>query len=547
MKYALRQVFAVVMLGLLVALLATVAVAIVLAVVAALVAAATAGGAWAAGAGIVITTMAAALGLLAARRRRRPESPLGVPVMADEQPLLWVEVNRVAEGLGTRAPDELFLVPEADVTASEQRSWLGLRPGARRLQVGLPLLAGLTERQLRAVITHEVGRRWGSVSLDRVIHRGQEILGRVVASFGADSRPGKIFGRYGDVYLAVSGPISRKYEVEQDLLSAELAGNGAAAAALHEFAVLRSGWAGFVNGYAEPAAALGRRPHDVFAGFASFLDSPDRRAQLVQEVDIPSPTAAVRGSQVSLGDRLAAIASLPEDDMRDTSGPAVEMLRDPDGLIGRVEEFMFSDSGLVPAPWEDIVPEAGRAAACEDALQLARLGHAGGLGTTLSVANIVELVSHGLVDEMVRPMLADGASPESERALAGRLVTGFLATAAIESGTASYRFDWAAPRLLVDDQGVVDDLPQLVDAALADQGQVHALELWLESHRVGHELELGADLAQAVSEDLQVAPADSPIEHVREDPTQGSGANPAADPRAGTLPLLVPVAEGASI
>jgi len=42
-------------------------------------------------------------------------------------------------------------------------------------------------------------------------------------------------------------------------------------------------------------------------------------------------------------------------------------------------------------------------------------------------------------------MVPEGSPPGVGRQLAGRLVTGFLATAAIESGTASYRFSWAAP------------------------------------------------------------------------------------------------------
>ena len=149
-------------------------------------------------------------------------------------------------------------------------------------------------------------------------------------------------------------------------------------------------------------------------------------------------------------------------------------------------------------------PAAAAAAARQDALQLARLGHQGGLGTRLSVANLLELKElSGLVDEMVRPMLASaaagaaGASGDVEAEIAGRLVTAFFATAAVESGTASFQFSWAAPRQLVDDQGTEDNLPALVDAALAEGNDLSALRVWLTEHKVGPELELGPRGASA--------------------------------------------------
>lgn len=519
MKHALRAVASAFMLMLMVAVLGALAAATLLTVATALVIAVKAGGAWAVGAGIVVLGVlaTAGVGLLAARRRRR-QAFVGVPVSAYGQPLLWVAVSCVAEDLGTRPPDELSLTPDANIAASEHRTLLGLRPGARRLDLGLPLLAGLTERQLRVVITRELCRRWGPWSTGRVIHRGGEIIGLVVDTLGEESKIGRIFSRYGRAYFAVSGPVSRRHALEMDRLSAELVGNGATSAALRELAILRVGWDAFVNGFIEPAVAAGRRPHDVLAGFAEFLKEPDRWAQLQEEVDGAAPRPTAYGSQLSLKDRETALASLPEDETLDRSGPAMDLLRDSNCVIGQVEESIFRESGLVHATWKDIVPESGCAVACEDALQLARLGHEGGLGPALSVATLMELISLGLADEMVRPMLAEGAPQEAERQMAVRLVTGFLATAAIESGTASYRFSWAVPCPLVDDQGVVDNLPRLVDTALADQSEVRALEQWLEFHRVDRDLELGTDLGQAVPEGPAGDPAESPNTDAGDDP-----------------------------
>ena len=538
MKHDLRSAASV----LLLAVVATLAAAAVLGVAAALVVALIAGGAWAVLAGIAVVGLLVAVGVVLFARRRRVKSreSAGMRITTEEQPLFWVEVYRVAEGLGIDPPDELMLFPNANVSVSEGRTWMGLRPGVRRLHLGLPLLAGMTERELRAVIAFESCRRWGSFSLARVIYRGRDIIGRVADRVGEESRFGRIVGRLGHAFLAVSSPITRSHELEADRLSADIAGNGATAAALSEFAVLNKGWAAFVEGYAGPAAAVGRRPEDLFAGFTSFLQDPGRRAQLAESADEPwSAQRSAYGSQLSLQDRLAAIESLPDDGIHDRSGSALGLMRNPDKVIRQVEECMFHSSDFVPATWEDILPEAGGAAAREDALQLQRLAQEGGLGPTLSIAVLVELVSLDLVDEMVRPMLAKGASQQAERQLAVRLVTGFFATAAIESGTARYRFTWAAPRQLVDEHGAVDDLPLLVDAALADAENVLALELWLTAHRVDRELELGAGSAHGVRQDLPGVPAEDLNVVLIEDADENADED--------VLPSLVPVHRIASV
>jgi len=476
---------------------------------------------WATAAGVLAggTLAAAGVALLSRRRRRQGGAGMGVSVTTQEQPLFWVEIYRVAEGLGARPPDEVLLFPDTTVAASGHRTWLGFRPGVRRLHLGLPVLTGLSERELRAVIALAFCRSWRRISLAGVIRRGQEIIGHAADRLGEGSKVARIVGRYDRAYRAVSLPVTRRQELATDALCADFAGNAAIAAAVREVAVLDQGWAAFVDGYVEPARAVGLRPHDVFASFACFLQEPGRRAQLAESAGAHVSRRPMSGhSQVSVGDRLAAIASLPDDAILDRSGPALSLMRYPDHVISRVQESLFPASSYALADWEEIVPEAARAAACDDALELARLAQEGGLGPALSVATLLELLGFGLADEMVRPMLARGASPDAVRQMARRRVTGFLATAAIESGTASYRFSWAAPAQLVDEQGAPDDLPLLVDTALANENDVSALELWLSAHGVAQDLELGPDDGQGGPPALGGGPAESQTEDVTGDP-----------------------------
>ena len=114
--------------------------------------------------------------------------------------------------------------------------------------------------------------------------------------------------------------------------------------------------------------------------------------------------------------------------------------------------------------------------------------------------------------------------------MASRLVTAFLATAAIEAGTASYRFSWAAPWQLVNAQGEVQDLSALVDAALADEAALAALELWLRTHEVGMDVALGDDEGPEIKKGTPGQPAVSPSPH----PEQ------AADPTKVHEPVRVP-------
>ena len=522
MKYTSRTVVSMAMLFGVCALV----VAAALAVLTAVVVAASTGGVWAILAAIAVVAALVGVGMAlpaALRRQRRPVQ--GVLITGDEEPLLWVEICIVAEGLHMWPPSELVLAPDASLVASENRTWLGLRPGVRRLQLGEVLLAGLTERQLRAAVAHELLSFWSPRSSARFIHRGRKIIGRVLDLVGEDSRAGRIVGRYGRAYVAVSDPVIHSYQLDADRLSADLVGNGSTLAALREVAVLSKGWDEFVDGYLAPAMAVRRRPEDVFASFEQFLEYPGRREELAAAINEPQPRPPSRyDSHPSLAERLAAVSSLPDDGTRDRSGRAVDMLREPDRVIRHVREWMFDDPHVIPACWEEIVPEAGRAAALDNALKLVRLGNEGGLGPTLSVLNVLDIIRYGLAPEMVRPLLDEGAAEELERQMAGRMVTAFLAAAAIEAGSSSYRFSWAAPSQLVDGEGEVEDLPGLVDAALADTSEVGALERWLGTHRLSVNDELGDDSG---SDGL----------HGR---SGGSAEKPRGDPIRAPQPILVP-------
>src|SRR5450759_1418457 len=112
MKYTSRTVVSMAMLFGVCALV----VAAALAVLTAVVVAASTGGVWAILAAIAVVAALVGVGMAlpaALRRQRRPVQ--GVLITGDEEPLLWVEICIVAEGLHMWPPSELVLAPDASL------------------------------------------------------------------------------------------------------------------------------------------------------------------------------------------------------------------------------------------------------------------------------------------------------------------------------------------------------------------------------------------------------------------------------------------------
>jgi Zn-dependent protease with chaperone function len=90
--------------------------------------------------------------------RYRAEEP-GRPLTRDEAPALWALTATVADRLGTRPVDAIFVTPGAEIAVTERGGLLKeLRgKGQRCLIVGLGALPGMTVGQFQAILAHEYG------------------------------------------------------------------------------------------------------------------------------------------------------------------------------------------------------------------------------------------------------------------------------------------------------------------------------------------------------------------------------------------------------
>ena len=105
-------------------------------------------------------TAAIAVGVVVALwkvARARPEPEVGPTLTPADAPALWEAVRELAAEAGTRAPDDIRLLPDVNAAVSEDTRLLGLVGGTRHLYLGVPLLQTLDVGQLRSVLAHELG------------------------------------------------------------------------------------------------------------------------------------------------------------------------------------------------------------------------------------------------------------------------------------------------------------------------------------------------------------------------------------------------------
>ncbi|MEU8433738.1 M48 family metallopeptidase [Streptomyces sp. NPDC029216] len=327
-----------------------------------------------------------------------PEPTPGVPATEAGEPALWQAVREVAAQVGTRAPDEILLTDEVNAAVSEDARLLGLRSGTRRLLIGLPLMAGLDEMQLRAVLAHEMGHYANlDTRLTPLIRRGHIQLSRTVAHFNerADKKVAKerarqekqaekriaqgkkakevdtagqgisyramarVYALYGAFYQRATLAGFRRQELAADLAAVRAAGRDATASALRELNALDPAHGFYLGSYATLGVRVGvlPRPGQFFGGFRHLLEA--RHAELDElRTELSTEPASPYDSHPALADRVARIEALPDDGRgsRD-SRPSLDLLADADAAMAALEPLVLSPEALAleRADWDDLV------------------------------------------------------------------------------------------------------------------------------------------------------------------------------------------------
>ncbi|MFG2304310.1 M48 family metalloprotease [Actinacidiphila glaucinigra] len=438
-------------------------------------------------------------------RRPQDDGPSGVPVTEAQQPELWAAVRDLAARYGTRAPDEIVLVGEVNAAVSEKSHLLGLVGGRRRMYIGVPLLAGLTERQLHAVLTHELGHYGNSdTRLSAITLRGQERMLRTIAHFEeraartqgreqarqeeraakalAKGRKAKevdasgagityramaaIYTAYAKFYLRASHSVGRAQELAADQAAVRLAGRDATASALREIPVLDAAFDHYMRQYAAFGAPARLLPPagQVYGGLPRFLSDPERRAELDRlRSRLPREQRSPYDSHPPIAERVRLVEAAPADEPGTVPAgqdrPALELLHDRDQVLIALEGATLSpeSQAFTRVEWSALADPAVRLLLAENAAPLRSALSAAGAEPTVTA--LLDAADEGRLPAVAQA-LPEGALHAGTAALAG------LALA--ESGAAHWELTWdQGVRLVLADGTDEAEFGSAVDA-LAD-------------------------------------------------------------------------------
>ncbi|MET9632440.1 M48 family metallopeptidase [Lentzea sp. NPDC006480] len=382
----------------------------------------------------------------------RPE-PSGFPLARDTHPDLWRHVDELAVVAGTRAPDDIRLVDGANASVWERR-------GVRYLELGLPLVAGLSVGQLRSVLAHELGHYGGGhTQLSAMTYRAKIALQLSVSQ----DRVFGLLSAWAHLYALVAASESRDHERFADEVAVAAAGRDAARRALLRIGPVGEAWADYLTSYVSLAVMAERTP-PLLEGFRSYLNHPRRVHELrrLENVLAELEPISVFDSHPPIRDRVAAMALLTSSDAPIDEQPGWTLLT---GVSASAAARLLGVSGPLTT-WEEVVPLSGPAQVRRYAEALRHAGRVSKVGSSLS--DVLAALERGellrltgrpvdasLTDEQVREAAVDTVTELLGCAVADQLVTanravlelnwGGLFVLRLPDGAAVYPDDLVAP------------------------------------------------------------------------------------------------------
>ena len=198
--------------------------------------------------------------------------------VVDEQdePELHAFVGEIARALGSRPPDRVVLDPSPNAGFRRSRT-------TRRteLRLGIPLLVGLDDDALAAVIAHELAHglqgRQGFGDAD-LVARLVQARRRVTSSMAAGRRRPmtRSYDRLAR-FLAATQPLARAMETDADRAAIAVVGPAAMEAALRSSDRVDAALALYQGFVVNPLVAGGARPRSMLEGFTRWIGHADTR------------------------------------------------------------------------------------------------------------------------------------------------------------------------------------------------------------------------------------------------------------------------------
>ncbi|MBG0560891.1 M48 family metallopeptidase [Actinoplanes aureus] len=400
--------------------------------------------------------------------RARPSEPEGLLLAPAQAPHLWQTVREMAVAAGTRAPDEIRLVPEVNAAVSEDTKLLGLVGGTRRLYLGMPLLQTFTIDQMRSVIAHELGHYSGShTRLSAVAYRGRVAMHETLSRVGKWNVFGWVFKGYGYLYLLVSNAVTRRQEFEADQVSVRVAGVEAAVSAMRELPVVDAAWNFYFGRYISYGWEIGYAPDDVFGGFRELYTARTAELAALRQEE-PDEETSRWDTHPATGDRIAAMRALPPVPHPADWRPASMLLPQLDGAGLELQRQVVNFGSRTVLPWADFTAASLIAVQQRKADRIFRSA-ARRLGVEeAGLAEIFQLVAAGRLGELAAEFYPDANRYEAAQAFADPMGD-LISLAAVRSGVAFWRHSWSEPARLVDAYGEPVDYTEIAKLAVAPE------------------------------------------------------------------------------
>lgn len=397
---------------------------------------------------------ALAKGMVFLERRTTTRDVPGTLVTPEEQPALWDLVHRLATAVGVRPPDEVRIVGAVHAGISEDSRFLGAHVLRRRMFIGAPLLTSLTEKQLMAVLTHELAHRSSEDRLIRLVVSGREAVLRAGSHENIASRSqhtaARLFRGYAKLFLRVSQPLARRQEIAADCFAASVAGSSATASALRELPVIDAAWQLFAQRHLTVAWELGYLPTTFFDGFARLRTSPELREAL-EEIRLQQ-TDLERGpfdAHPSRADRIATVEAL---DLDAESGwgdrPALDLLTDPTPLLDAsvLTTLVPEAATMHRVDWATLGHIGARARVVRDTERLLKAASAA-MDQPPSLTTVLNALDAGRLADLGSGTPGNpAAGPRAHREMArGEVLpelSALVALAFSDAGQARWELDW---------------------------------------------------------------------------------------------------------
>jgi Zn-dependent protease with chaperone function len=234
--------------------------------------------------------------------------PPGPRLHRSEEPTLFAILDDVAETIGGRTPDHVYVDGSMNAGVFNQGGFMGF--GARRaLVLGLPLLRLMSVQELRTVVAHEYAHFYrGDTHVGAWIARMEREIRIVVDELASRHGVAAIpIGVYGLLVEAVTNRVSRRQELFADEVAAHAFGGEALAGFLRKVPGWRAAWDVYLGQRTSVAAGRNQVLRDLPEFVAARETQQLQRYALFLEIEATS----ARGTHPPLRERLARLAHFP--------------------------------------------------------------------------------------------------------------------------------------------------------------------------------------------------------------------------------------------